>query len=120
MSELVEFLLARIAEDERVAQEATLAPWVVGSLEVDRYVVATADLYEPGRDGAIIAEIVEALEDGDHIWRWQPTRVLAECEAKRRIVEQEGWGYGHIEQAVLKILVLPYADHPDCREEWKP
>lgn len=51
-------------------------------------------------------------------------RVLAECEAKRRIVESarssrtfrcEDWA-----DEVLRLLALPYADHPDYRDEWRP
>ena len=57
-------------------------------------------------------------------------RVLAECEAKRRIIDEctgglkydvscgEGhwWNFKNI----LGILALPYANHPDCLPEWKP
>ena len=76
-----------------------------------------------------------------------PERVLAECEAKRRIVgiheldpiEVYSWGttgggcglcdhscetggdtWGHDPCETLKALALPYADHPDYRQEWKP
>jgi hypothetical protein len=69
-------------------------------------------------------------------------RLLAECEAKRQIVEslsREGQtlvGLGEaVEQRmrgayvrgsydalddVLHVLVLPYVDHPDYRDEWRP
>lgn len=57
-------------------------------------------------------------------------RVLAECEAKRQIVE----AYAGMEalpseeqreqRATLRwacqLLAAPYADHPDYREEWRP
>jgi hypothetical protein len=55
-----------------------------------------------------------------------PERVLAECEAKRRIVQGVGvyGGRGSDEamyhEVVLSFLALPYADHPDYREEWRP
>jgi hypothetical protein len=55
-----------------------------------------------------------------------PARVLAECEAKRRILtdpqpeyreDYHGW---HItKQAMLRYIAQPYADHPDFREEWR-
>ena len=64
---------------------------------------------------------------------WGPARVLAECEAKRRIVarcdyattDEFGSDYDlapryDLGLEVLQALALPYADHPDCREEWKP
>jgi hypothetical protein len=63
--------------------------------------------------------------------------MLAECEAKRRTVEllsdeqpldQGHWeGHGADERWVadhapelLRLLALPYAGHPDWREEWRP
>lgn len=58
----------------------------------------------------------------------QPARVLAECEAKRRIID---WvavtvddfhacdGIKANMRIALKDLAKPYADHPDYREEWR-
>lgn len=67
---------------------------------------------------------------GGHIVRHDPARILREVEAKREIVRQAdlylcdsgpGCGYrtkhGH---SVLRLLALPYDDHPDYREEWRP
>jgi hypothetical protein len=50
-----------------------------------------------------------------------PDRVLAECEAKRRIVglidpDRNRWSVRNI----LGTLALPYADHPDYDEGWRP
>lgn len=61
-------------------------------------------------------------------------RVLAECETKRRIVEDyQGVtlrpmlgdnpivkGFVSAMDGVLAALALPYADHPHYREEWRP
>ncbi len=60
-------------------------------------------------------------------------RYRAECEAKRDIVlESQYWedqkptdderhiGAINAYRRVLDHLALPYADHPDYREEWKP
>jgi hypothetical protein len=79
-----------------------------------------------------------------HVVRHDPARVLAEVEAKRRIVESaaeimdrgafpEGVSDGRDPDEVesdeglaalaeyhLRLLALPYADHPDYREEWRP
>jgi hypothetical protein len=44
-----------------------------------------------------------------------PSRVVAECEAKRRIVgvsRAAPW-------PVLPLLALPYVDHPDYDEAWR-
>lgn len=67
-----------------------------------------------------------------------PERWLAECEAKRRIVELAAaweWAADHppnVEtgrgllgtarqlRSVLASLALPHADHPDYRPEWRP
>jgi hypothetical protein len=77
---LVDFLLARIAEDEALAAPA---------LEMDPAHWCTA---------------------GTHI---EPERWLAECEAKRRILEEH-------EHAcpTTQALALPYADHPDYDQAW--
>jgi hypothetical protein len=50
-----------------------------------------------------------------------PARVLAECEAKRRIVElmSDEVEYVVYSDDVLRALALPYADHPDFRPEWR-
>jgi hypothetical protein len=77
-------------------------------------------------------------------WRrsaWPPARVLREIDARRRIMDcHESWvagngdticgrcGREHIEGRpgghfpcqTLRLLALPYADHPGYREEWKP
>lgn len=62
-----------------------------------------------------------------------PARVLAECAAKRRIVEHHTatparrhpgydckWCGMTWPCFDLRNLAPPYADHPDCRPEWLP
>ena len=122
---LTEFLLARVAEDEAVARDAGERRGL--PYESPLYVVD--DNYRHDQVGIY------------------PERVLAECEAKRRIVgiheldpiEVYSWGttgggcglcdhscetggdtWGHDPCETLKTLALPYADHPDYRQEWKP
>lgn len=85
--------------------------------------------------------------DHSHIARHDPARVLAECDAKRRIVaahpltgsvipegyvgRNEGFGcetchdWDGVTEALgncdtLLALALVYAEHPDYRDEWKP
>ena len=67
MSELASWLLEQIAEDEHAARN--------------------------GRDLSVLLGWVEVeTEDGNraerHFRRWEPARVLAECDAKRRIVDE--------------------------------
>ena len=102
---LTEFLLTRIAEDER-------------------------------RVEFVRGFIPDEGDQGEYI---NPARVLAECEAKRRIVELHSWGEGHEcsvydrtgevdncryviggECSTMQLLALPYADHPEFRPEWRP
>lgn len=135
MSDLVEFLLTRIAEDEGVAQAATSGPWVrYGKGRFYDYTVGLAPAFvpwpqtggnrSPGRDYS--AEVVGGVQeaDGAHIARWDPARVLAECEAKRRIVgyhsvpDPHDHGEGCPGCDTMRALALPYADHPDYRAEW--
>ena len=97
MSDLAEFLLARIAEDEAELEAAIQS----------RYPGLTI--------------------------RRNPSRVIAECEAKRALLalHTEGWdgrcGECSDRYAVTpwdglcdeaRILATVYADHPDYREEW--
>lgn len=57
-----------------------------------------------------------------------PTRVLAECAAKRAIVEWAqafemtifGGATWNPNETVLCLLALPYADRPGYRQEWAP
>ena len=66
---LDEFLLARIAEDKRIAVDAAAA--------------AGAEDWAPGEPPASAAGARQAAEQ---VARLDPARVLAECAAKRRIV----------------------------------
>jgi hypothetical protein len=71
-------------------------------------------------------------EDRAHIARHDPARVLAECEAKRRIVERHYevpasdimWSSCPVCRETwpcpdLRALASVYADHADYREEWR-
>jgi hypothetical protein len=106
MMTLAEFLLARITEDEDVAREAAAK--------------------RPTATGAAVKGVW--LNSRYHLTA-DPGFRLAECEAKRQIVAQSlAWDRdgGSASQGAkatrvaLRLLALPYADHPDYREEWKP
>jgi hypothetical protein len=124
---LTDFLLARIKEDEAAARAAGVGAWEAGERCVWRESpIATLDIVT---DGAAGDGGVETPEIADHIARHDPARVLAECEAKRRIVEyghraaletEDRFAiYGLAIADVLRALAQPYADHPDWREEWR-
>lgn len=113
MTNLTDFLLARIAEDE-------------GAAKMRQALLNAVPEHERAA-----AEAVRVTMFGGDSWSLatrapDPARVLAECEAKRRIVEElapdscsspDAWWQ---RTSTLEFLALPYADHPDYREEWKP
>ena len=110
---LEEFLLARIAEDKRIAMEAA------------------------GAEGASSGEVSRYAK------RFDPARTLSECKAKRRLIlacrearpdlhflGRRTGGVAdfplsprdphQLAALTLALLALPYADHHDYRPEWRP
>ncbi|HEY9367551.1 DUF6221 family protein [Streptomyces sp.] len=124
---LVEFLTARLDEDEQAARECGGAPWsapIPGMVHVDAKAIADNKLAW-GQLGYVAT--VEREHDRQHIARHDPARVLREVEAKRRIIEECEPGFNppnaqakYTAETVLQCLALPYADHPDYDEDWRP
>ncbi|HEY4631806.1 MAG TPA: DUF6221 family protein, partial [Blastococcus sp.] len=79
----------------------------------------------------------------EHIARYDPARIMAECAAKRRAVlacrearpdlaflgarppgmadfPMTPHDQHQFAALTLALLALPYADHPDYRPEWRP
>lgn len=137
----VAFLRERLDEDEQIARAAadqvSETEWT-GSDESGH-----AWRYQHGgvwgdHDGLCSdAPLVVSTDLRDvqtHIARHDPARVLAEIDAKRRIlaeherIELPGTSNGDTAavgayvkmQAVLRLLALPYTAHPDYRQEWRP
>ena len=83
---LTDFLLARIAEDEVVARKIPHdgAGWFVepSPTHPDEWLVDS--------NPTLICYSSPARDVQEHIARHDPVRVLAECEAKRQIVEAGG------------------------------
>lgn len=106
MSDLTEFLLARIAEDEEAAKRA------------ERWFLVDFN----------------NAENDEHGTRHKPARVLVECDVKRQIVafadqchrDEERFGPGDAVMTsrygaalvALRFLALPYAAHPDYDPAW--
>jgi hypothetical protein len=115
--DIVEFLRARLDEDEAAARAARNAlPWKVRS--------------GPGDDGGWETEVGPARmlfsDDepaAEHIARWQPERALREVEAKRRVISDhdraEFCDQAALGQA-LYVLAAVWSDHPDYQEDWPP
>lgn len=124
---LTEFLLARLDEDEAVARAAVTqegeATWYVAPVHTAPRITRV----RTSRDNVPVAlvEGIEKIHDdthlSEHIARHDPARVLAEVEAKRRIVarlaDESSRRYDY---DTLRLLALPYADHPDYDEAWRP
>jgi hypothetical protein len=132
-SELVDFLRARLDEEEQLRAEARKwsdRDWTVytGSdgrttvMSDDTDVIAWIEL--DGEPGKRIAE---------QIAHYDPARVRADIEAKRHILAEYEQaadfytrnvsapaGEAHGLRTALRYLALPYRDHADYRDEWAP
>jgi hypothetical protein len=87
--DLSTWLLEQIAEDEADAKDSLPGPWRVtewpSAQASGRWVVTSR--YDP----KFVAEFLDYGDDrrmAHHVARHDPTRVLAECDAKRRIIER--------------------------------
>lgn len=125
MSDLVSFLQARLDEDERAAQAA----------QADEY-------WHKWHDSTFAAWQFDD-QVAEHVRRLTPARMLAEVEAKRWIIDMweddpsavrtlpdgvhDGRDPDEVETQVavaevvddiVRILALPYADHPDYDPAW--
>lgn len=148
MDDLIAFLRARLDEDEQAAkamQAVYPTPWDVSDRGHSARVVAD----EPNFFAVVSIDQDQAPEAGwlsdvvDHVQRWNPDRVHADVAAKRLIIDEHaesdthecgtcvaaGWGYPEASRdsrpqrlpcRTLRALALPYDDHPDYREEWRP
>jgi hypothetical protein len=135
VTDLAEFVLDRIHEDATVARRASTGPWTakfIGPPEDAFDVIALHDGTEVDiavDHGSSPKEGAADRPDAEHIALWDPVRVLAECDAKQRIVEHETRSPYEkdfsirrepADGPILRLLALPYAGHPDYREEWRP
>lgn len=134
MSELSEFLLARIAEDEAAAGGAFRDINDGSTPDKGKRWWNAGDVVLTVEDNERIVEQAPAIGDdavASHIARHDPARVLAECKAKRRIVEAVQYlsrlpshmCMPDVESAMgleraMQAMAAVYADHPDYRSEW--
>lgn len=128
MSDLVEFLRARFAEDERVALAVSTGPNVPEKWTASQY----REGVRPWRIDGQCSLVVEAVcgPDATHMVRHDPARILAEVKAKREVVRlaarahdyQETFmsGFAAAMEEALRLFALPYADHPDYEPDWAP
>lgn len=173
MTELTEFLTARLDEREALARAAHPGRWRLTHRRKDHGDGSHSEAYGIDSDTAVsmplttrgemwdVETVVWIAEDRDYgypepgidrrenaecIADNNPAYVLADIAAKRRIIEfyireddisgghpycawcqpwdndgnQSSYQPGDWPCDHLKLLALPFADHPDYREEWRP
>jgi hypothetical protein len=148
--DMVEFLTARLRDDEKAALAANHdGPWSTpgddgiaeGMLYAhdapgsdNGWMIAQFKMYpngianqssEPGYLPAFPTMPIHHIENAVHAARHDPARVLRDVEAKRRIMtfadRRPELGEGrYVGEGVIRLLASVYADHPDYREEWRP
>lgn len=142
--DLATWLLEQIAEDELRANAAKVSVTERGLRAAPPWIAAGSLLLALQSDGShdeIACTANYYLDDAlEHAARWDPDRVLAECDAKRRIIAEhplfdtdvepccrmcgEGTFDGSLQGdwpcLTLKLLALPFADRPGYRAEWRP
>lgn len=132
MSNLIHFLCARFDEDEAVAREVQKKIAPKRSPLADPNGPGHADYFEEAE-----GSLPSAYWDRDYLqggYTITAVRVLREVEAKRRMlasllpdvqrlasaVENEHGEYESAPDVLLGLLALPYSDHPDYDEVWRP
>lgn len=134
---ITEFLLARIAEEEQIAnrllrdltsqiEDEGVTADDLGAVTPTRMLAADIGSRYRGQSrwsNVARGQYITALSDA--------ARVLAECRAKRRIVEDKRridasagdteWHYGYSDgnYDAIRALAFVYADHPDYDPAWR-
>lgn len=135
--DLVEFLRARLDEDEAAAEETLPLHLRVGRFrgkDVPRWRITKSGTGIIDEDGGTLRAQQIFPAEAAHVVRHDPARVLREVEAKRELLDRykelvaSGKEQGHVlggdvgEEylyCVLPALALPYSDHPDFDESWR-
>lgn len=140
MDDLITFLRACLDDDERVAREALHDDAVrPGQWTTEHHGMGrepnTCHIAEDrsGHYWSVAHDVF--IPNAAHIARWDPARVLADIDAKRRIIDEHslesngacrvctlGWSARPAAYPcpTVRLLALPYADREGYREEWRP
>lgn len=130
--ELVDFLRARLDEDEALAREAPPGPWHIGNA-VDPTQPCSVHTFPGVR---LVADGLNWLV-AEHIAHHNPARVLTEVEAKRQIIRAYAeaaftlsvagpntpphdlmTGATNSLKRTLRLLACVYRTHPDFDPAW--
>jgi len=140
---LVEFLRDRLAETEQAARAAGGVKWRARDSMVLRIADEGEDCDFRIDSEGIWNAAAETVRPNlaAHIALHDPARVLAEVDAKRRIIDLHppyaddidgtltcptcivNWEAPEFERwpcPTLRLLALPWAGHDDWQEEWRP
>lgn len=138
---LIRFLRERYADEEQMARAAVNLGWNsepgTGSWASDNGHVWDAQALGPPdavleelgitepRATVVSDEGVPTTEQAAHIAYWDPARVLADIDSKRKILEEvatmlggDPWQEGAHGLEILSLLVRPYTQHPAFQPEW--
>lgn len=142
MTTIIEFITARLDEDEAIAREAGSAPWTA---DVPQAIHVSAQAVAANKHAFRLGHIasVEHEECSHHIARHDPARVLRQVAALRQVVEAEivnriafdgelcccdadevragkceDWTPDR--STLLRALASAWTDHPDYQAEWTP
>lgn len=133
---LVAFLRERLDEDAAIAQASAGAQWAAVGPSMVAVDAAWIGESKHARNRLGYVAAFEHEQDQSHAVRHDPARVLAEVDAKRRILDEhqttimsQYWcATCHVPGDVpgsnwcmtLRLLAVPYAQHPSYRKEWTP
>ncbi|WP_327160569.1 DUF6221 family protein [Streptomyces zaomyceticus] len=144
MADPIAFLRARLDEDWKLAYESGCGgrdDWVFDPEDPWNGPNGPREVVRRATGGFIAVVDPDHGKYGTwnarHIARHDPARALAEVDAKRQIIELHGpaeYEYSDVDVCstcdrggplpypcpTLRLLALPYADHPDYRDEWRP
>lgn len=145
MTGLVDFLTARLDEEQDAAERTQPGPWIASPSAMPGEVEVRHRMPDGRPDVAAVVATTHGLHcaarDADHIARYNPARALAEIKAKRALMELHHKRTVWIESetpsgercmepdyvcaecedehpcASLRLVALPYSGHPDYRRE---
>ncbi|MFD7860963.1 DUF6221 family protein [Streptomyces sp. NPDC059783] len=139
MDDLIVFLRARLDDDAAAARAASWdgwdgSHWTAHHRERHDGRWAVIDRADEGVIPTVAPQAADDAGVAQHIACHDPARVLREVEAKGRILDSylpdatgadeqinEEWQAGStLADDLLCLLALPYADHPDYRDDWRP
>lgn len=119
----LEFLKSRISDDKSAAQAAVggSASWGAYFTSEDEHGDHYRDIRDDNGENIVLAnETHPNGEQAAHIARWDPARVLAECEVKRAILDAVEAVPTSTMLHVLRQIGSVYSNHPEYDPAWEP